>query len=420
MADRSGEASGTQRPSNGSASRLLRPQVLRDQNEERRASTWLELFFDLCFVVAVAALARGLHDDPTLGVTLGFLGLFVPVWWAWMGFTWYASAFDNDDVLYRTTMLAAMLCVLGLAASIEAVLSGDGAIGFVLAYVGLRLLLVGLYARARRHATGVVRRYCAIFAVGNSLGAAIWLASVLVPEPTRYGIWAVALLVEIVTPVLAWRSLPDPKVSFHPEHVPERYGLFTIIVLGESVLAVAAGTAGTEWALAAVAAGVFGFVIAACMWWLYFDYAGSSALTLGMRSGFFWGYAHLVIYASIAAFGVGTQFAMEGAARPETAAVIGASGGAFDAGMRAILAGGVAVYLVSVSFIHWVNRRSLDSRVAFARLGVAAGMIGLAAFGSAFSPLALVGLMAFAMVGLTAFEIQRSRMPGKPTIPLRS
>ena len=110
-------------------------------------------------------------------------------------------------------------------------------------------------------------------------------------------------------------------------------------------------------------------------------------------------------------------------ARPEVAAAIGApdgeTGGAFDAGARAILAGGVAVYLVSVSFLHRVNRRSLDGRVAFARLGVAAALICLSDFGSALSPLALVGLMAPGMVGLTAFEVRRSHIPGKPTIPPR-
>ncbi len=128
-------------------SRLRRPQLLRDFTEENRTSTWLELFFDLCFVVAVAALARRLHDDPTVAGALRFAGLFVPVWWAWMNFTWYATAFDNDDVLYRTTLLGAMLCTLWLAASIEGVYEGRS-FSFVLAYVALKLLLVGLFRGA--------------------------------------------------------------------------------------------------------------------------------------------------------------------------------------------------------------------------------------------------------------------------------
>jgi len=99
----------------------VRPQVLRnlthEQRAEERTSTWLELFFDLCFVVAVPALGRGLHDEPNLGGMLRFLDLFVPVWWSWMIFTWYATAFDNDDVPYRVTLFVAMLSIR-LAASV--------------------------------------------------------------------------------------------------------------------------------------------------------------------------------------------------------------------------------------------------------------------------------------------------------------
>ena len=228
-----------------------RPQNLRTLTEEQRAeertSTWLELFFDLCFVVAVAALARGLHDDPTLGGTLRFVGLFVPVWWSWMTFTWYATGFDNDDVPYRVTLLAAMLFMLGIAASVEGVGSDAGATaGFVVSYSALRLLLVWLFLRARSNVPSGIRRFVSLYAAGNGLGAVLWLASLLLPGSARYAARAVALSVELLAPILAVRALENPRVSYHPRHIAERYGLFTIIVLGESVLAVASGTAGTE------------------------------------------------------------------------------------------------------------------------------------------------------------------------------
>ena len=395
---------------------MLQPQVLRDPNEEHRASTWLELFFDLCFVVAVAALARGLHDDPTFGGTLRFLGLFVPVWWAWMGFTWYATGFDNDDVLYRITLLAGMLCVLWLAASIEGI--PDGAtLSFVLAFVALQLLLVGLFVRARLHAEherfAGVRPLTTIYAVGYLIGAGVWLASLLVPTPARYAVWAAALIVEIVTPILAVRAAYRgesyvPRV-FHPAHIPERYGLFTIIVLGESVLAVATGTAGTGWKPAAVMTGVFGFVVAACIWWIYFNHIQSSGLELSARAAFNWSYAHLLVYSGIAAFGVGTQLAIEGAARTAEVALAAAGApaggeGGWTLGARAILAGGAAAYLVAISFIHWVNQNSLRDRVLLARLGTALALVGLAALGSALVPLAFTGLVALAMLALATFE----------------
>ena len=390
-------------------SRFRRPQVLRNLTEEERAeertSTWLELFFDLCFVVAVAALARGLHDDPTLGGTLRFIGLFVPIWWAWMTFTWYATAFDNDDVPYRVTLLAAMLFMLGISASVEGVGAQPGAtVGFVVAYAALRLLLVWLFLRARSHTPSELRGFVAWYAAGNALGAVLWLASLLAPAPLLYVLWAVALSVELLAPILAVRTLDEPLVSFHPRHIAERYGLFTIIVLGESVLAVASGTAGTEWARAAVFTAALSFVVAACIWWIYFDYVEITGMELAPKPAFYWGYGHLAVYAAIAAFGVGAQLAIEGAAHVESAALAPAGGAGFGLAGQGILAGSVAVYLLAVSFVQYVNHHSLSERTALARLAVAAGLLILVILGGSLSPPVFAAAVALALAALTAFE----------------
>ena len=307
-------------------------------------------------------------------------------------------------------LLAGMLCILWLAASLDGVPEGR-VVSFVLSYVALKLLLSGLYVRASRYAADV-RAFAALYAAGNFTGAAIWLSSLLVAVPERYGVWALALFVELLTPILAVRAAYGgaayiPRV-FHPEHIAERYGLFTIIVLGESVLAVAVGTAQTGWEPMAVLAGVLGFVVAACFWWLYFDYVGSSALELSSRTSFYWGYGHLLIYAGIAAAGVGIQLTIEGADYVAEMALaadppIGEEGG-LKVGARAILGGGTALYLAAISFIHWVNRHSLDDRVVFARLGVAAALILLVALGSPLAPTLFAGLVALAMLSLTVFE----------------
>ena len=332
----------------GGTSPFRRPQLPRnltgEQRAEERTSTWLELFFELCFVVAVAALARGLHDDPTLGGTLRFVGLFVPVWWAWMTFTWYATAFDNDDVPYRVTLLAAMLFVLGIAASVEGVGEVAGATaGFVVAYAALRMLLVWLFLRARYHAPPDLRGFVVWYAAGNALGAALWLGSLLALAPALYVLWAVALSVELLAPILAVRTLAEPMMSFHPRHIAERYGLFTIIVLGESVLAVVSGTA-------------------ACIWWIYFDYVETTGMELASKPTFYWGYGHLAVYAAIAAFGV--QLAIEGSAHVESAALASAGGVEFGLAGRAILAASVAVYLLAVSFVQYVNRGAPSARAS--------------------------------------------------------
>jgi len=390
----------------------VRPQVLRnltpEQRSEERTSTPLELFFDLCFVVAVAALARGLHDEPNLGGTLRFLGLFVPVWWSWMIFTWYATAFDND-VPYRVTLLAAMLSMLGLAASVgEVGVEPDAAVSFVLAYASMRLLMTGLFLRAWRPAPASLRPFVILYAAGNALGAAVWLSSLLVPEPGRYAVWAVGLFVELLGPILAVRTLSNPRVSFHPRHIAERYGLFTIIVLGESVLAVAVGTADTDWEPSAVLTAVFGFVVAACVWWLYFDHVGSSGIELGPRPAFYWGYGHFAVYAGIAAFGVGAQLAIEAAAETEVALASAAPAGSdYDLGARLVLAGGVAIYLAGIAFVDRVNEGAAGDRAVLLRLATAAFLIVLALLGALLSPPAFVAVVTLALLALTALESLR-------------
>lgn len=179
-------------------------------------------------------------------------------------------------------------------------------------------------------------------------------------------------------------------------------------MLGESVLAIAAGTAGTDWALNAVLTGVFGFVAAACIWWLYFDHVGSAGLELGPRTAFYWGYGHLAVYAGIAAFGVGVQLAIEGAATAEELASVAAPPPAGERGVvsgaRAIFGGSVALYLAAIGFIHWVNEHTLDDRIVLVRLIAAVAAVGLAFFGFALSPPLFAASVALLLLALTTFE----------------
>jgi low temperature requirement protein LtrA len=133
-----------------------RPTLYVPLREGGRHATWLELFFDLVFVLAIAELARYLHDHLTVGGFLGFLFLFVPVWGMWMGYTYYADLFDVDGPAYRVAMLAAMLLSIALAVSVHGALDGGSssfvaALALALALVGIALsppVLVGLLALA--------------------------------------------------------------------------------------------------------------------------------------------------------------------------------------------------------------------------------------------------------------------------------
>ena len=399
------------------SSRFVRPQTMRnlasEGRAEERSSTWLELFFDLCFVVAVAALARGLHHDPTLEGMLRFLGLFVPVWWSWMIFTWYATSFDNDDVPYRVTLFVAMLSILGLAASVGRIgVDPSAVVGFVLAYSLMRLLVAGLFVRAGRNVPADLRPFVAYYAAGNIIGVTIWLSSLLVPAPFRYVLWAVGLAVELLGPILAVMTLDNPRITFHPRHIAERYGLFTIIVLGESVLAVTSGTAGTDWAPAAMLTAVAGFVAAACIWWLYFDHVGSSGIELGPRPAFYWGYGHYAVYAGIAAFGVGVLLAIESAA-PQYALAAGApTSEGYSLGARTVLAGGVMLFLLGIAFVDRINEGTRNDRVLIARLAAVALLIPITALGSLLSSLAFTVTVCLVLLALASYETLTEDVPG--------
>jgi low temperature requirement protein LtrA len=369
--------------------RHLRPVRLRAADEERHP-TWLELFFDLCFVAAVAALANGLHHHPDAGGVLTFAGLFIPVWWAWMGYTWYASAFDNDDVVFRVSWFAAMLLIVALASQSASVADGDGA-GFALAYGLLQLVLAALFLRARHRET-TAREFATRYATGDLLGAALWLASTLVHPPFQYLLWAAGMVILMATPplaVLAYRGK-----AFNAAHVAERYGLFTIIVLGESVVAVAAGLGGDRltWPQAVTAA--LGFGVAACLWWVYFGSVRWSSLTRdSLLRSFTWGYGHLLVFAGIAAAAVGVHLAAD------------AAGGhaELDAAGRWILAGGVLAFLAALLAIHYVTVMRWDG-LSTGRATVAALLVALAALGGGLGPLAFSGAVLGVLVALTVAE----------------
>lgn len=245
---------------------LVPPRLRTLEGGDGRRASYLELFFDLVFVVAIAQLAHELVLDHSLAGFGVFGALYLPVFIAWQGFSFYADRFDTDDVVFRVVMFTAMLVIAALAIQIPDVAHGKST-GFVLAYVLLRSLMVGLYLRSYRH-VAEARPLTGRYAWGYSIGITVWLLSLAFDPPARYVLWGVALAWEFSMPTLARRLFA--AIPVHASHVPERFALFTIIVLGETIVVVALGTAGSEWRLSAALVAVFGFVVAAAIWWVYF------------------------------------------------------------------------------------------------------------------------------------------------------
>jgi len=389
-------------------SRLVSPPRIRtlEEGEDERRATWLELFFDLVFVVAVAQLSNALSADMTLEGFLIFCGLFVPVWWAWVGYTFYADRFDTDDVVHRLLMLAGMFAVAALASVIPDAAIGDTS-PFALAYVAVLGFVIVLNARAWLHlpaARPLLNMYIPAFA----FAAALMLASVAVEPPLRYWIWAVALAVDVGTP-LASRARIE-AVPVHASHVPERIGLFTLIVLGETVLAVVVGTESVTWNLESGLVAALGFVVAASFWWLYFDYLdGEMLLGRSIWSGQAYVYAHLPLMAGVIALGVGTKYAIK-----ETA------GAALTESTRWILCGGIALAYAALALIHLAAARSRHDVDVWLRLGVASGALAIALVGGGLAPLPVMMLLAALVVGCVSVELalhDRHRHEAAPAVP---
>jgi low temperature requirement protein LtrA len=377
-----------------SLSRLLEPPRLRTRGrgaDEMRRATWLELFFDLVFVAAVSQLANSLSADPTPQRFFEFLGVFVPVWWAWMGFTFYANRFDTDDVFYRLLMLLAMFAVAVLATTIPSVFEG-ATTGFPIAYVAVRVVLLVLYARAARHVPEA-RALASSFLGAFGFALVIWLVSLAFEAPWAYVLWGVALGVELVAPIPAWRLLRDAPVD--RRHLPERFGLLTLIVLGESVLAVVLGVSKVSWDAGSAAAAATGFLVAAAIWWIYFDFLDEGALTSrGIFGGLTYTYMNYFVVVGLAALGVGVKLA-----------ILAAGGDHHYDGTSWILSAGLALTMVGLGVIQLVAGTVVVDADVVLRLLTAGVALLLIPFD--LSPLAVVSVFAAVLVAQVVFELAR-------------
>lgn len=375
----------------------IRPPQLRttETEKERKAVTWTELFYDLVFVVAVAGLGSRLLEDPTIRGAAVFTALFVPLWWAWVGFTFYADRYDTDDLGQRVLAVAQMVTIALMAASI----AGDETqsfVGFALAYVAARVILIVMYLRARRHVTET-RELVTGYVQGMTVAVAVWLISVFVPEPFRYVLWAIGLLIDFYN-VYRVRRI-QAKVPLDVAHLPERFGLFTILVLGESIAAVVAGLRHEGWIAGPVVTAVLAVGVAAGLWWVYFDNLDGTVVRrrADQKKAWkptVWIYGHLPLVIGLMATAIG----LEGA-------VIGAGGHDWPVNERWLLIAGVGGALVGIGIIELATERRDNAisrlkarwRVAGALVSVVIGL--LSAFVGALGTMIMLALLCAAQVG---------------------
>jgi low temperature requirement protein LtrA len=287
----------------------------RDPAQPHRAASTLELFFDLVFVVAVSIASAQLHHalshgDFVHGIT-SYAMVFFAVWWAWMNFTWFATSFDTDDWLYRVTTIVQMGGVLVFAAGIPAAFEeGDFTIP-VLGYIVMRIAMVAQWLRASRGA-GELRSATRSYALGIAAVQVLWVLFLLIPSgPVQIAAFVVFAVIEVSVPVFAEYRRQTP---WHPHHITERYGLFTLIVLGESLLASANAIIDASHELESlvplISISVLTLVVTASLWWVYFWPPHHRAITTFGRS-LRYGYTHYFVFAAAAAFSAGIEVELD-------------------------------------------------------------------------------------------------------------
>jgi len=386
---------------------LWQPPKLRinEEQEEERKATWLELFYDLIFVVAIAELSHSLSKDVSVRGFIGFVALFIPVWWCWLGATFYATLFDTDDTRDRLLTFLQMMIVAALAVNVHHGLSTSST-WFALSYVAVRCILIFQFIFAGYHVKQA-RPLTNWYAVGFSVGAGLWLTSIFVPIPWRFVLWGVGLILDFLIPLgtgyLATKIPPDIS------HVPERLGLFTIIVLGESIVAVVRGVAEQEWNFSSTLIALLGLSIAFSFWWLYFDSVSGSVLE-NMKTGrigmvLCWLYSHVILAIALAVTGVGVEH------------MISKSGeNILTEPERWLFCGAVTLCLTTLAltnFITCILEENNRARIlSIYRLGAAAFVLALAISGSYISPMVLSLLVAIACIVTVILDLSGKHESG--------
>ena len=324
------------------------PPRLRTLEESERTATWLELFYDLAFVAAVAMMGTRLVHDVAWSSIASYLGYFALVWWLWASHTFYADRYDTDDLIYRFLAGAQMVGVALIAVSVSLGEAGSTVV-FALGYTAVRVILLLLYARAYRH-VAATRELVRGYLIGFGSASALWLMSIVVPEPYRFWLWAVAFTVDLATPYVLRRV--QAAAPLDVSHLPERFGLFTILVLGESIVAVTVGLSHVSWQLSTTLVGILGLGIATCLWWINFDHLDGSVIRRrGDRRNWrptVWIYSHLPLAIGLAMLGVSIEIAI----------VAADHGHDYHDAERWLFVGSVALALAAMAAIQTATVRS--------------------------------------------------------------
>ncbi len=341
----------------------LRRMTGRDPHEAHRVATPLELLFDLTFATAFSLaagqfahlLAQG-HYAPAL---IGFAMAGFAICWAWVNFSWFASAYDTDDWIYRLATLVQMIGVLILAVGtprLFASLVHGGQADFsimVTGYVVMRIALVSQWLRAARE-DPVRRKACLTYAGLVTLVQIGWVVMALLPPPgVGAGLIAALWIAEFLTPVICERM--SGGTPWHAHHMVERYSLFALIALGEgiagTVTALNAVINHQGWTLDVALVSIAGAGLTFGLWWIYYILPSAPVIEAHRDRATVWGVGQIVLITTIVATGAGLHVSAFALAREMPMSALS---------VLLILAVPVGLFLATAYLIYYYLVRSFD------------------------------------------------------------
>ncbi len=343
----------------------LRRMSGRDPFEQHRVATPLELLFDLTFVVAfgvsASEFAHLLAENHVGAGLAGFAFATSAVCWAWINFSWFASAYDTDDWVYRLTtmlqMVGVIILALGVPQMYASIAEGKHVENQVMVagYVVMRIAMVFQWLRAARQ-DPQRRAACLTYAATITVAQAGWIGIIIAHTSVRVTLLLVVIMtaVELMGPWVA--ETRKGGTPWHAHHIAERYGLLAIIALGVGVIGTVASLSAVGdargWTMNAVLVAVAGTGLTFGMWWVYFGVPASELLHVHRERPFAYGYLHIVVFGSIVATGAGLHAA---AYSIEHHTKLGSVATVLSVAIP------VAVYIVSVYLLYTLLVRTWDA-----------------------------------------------------------
>ncbi|MEL6151999.1 MAG: low temperature requirement protein A, partial [Chloroflexota bacterium] len=369
-----------------------------------RTIGWLELFYDLVYVATLIQIGNFLSDNDTPLGFAQFLVLMAVVWWAWTGETFYQNRYVVDDLLHRVLVFAQMFAIASVGLSVSAAF-GDLYIQFTLAYVITRLMLVLMYARTYR-AHPESGKFARGYIIGFMAGIVIWLGSLALPAGYHWVGWLVGIVVEFSVPQLPGIVEERRKWGVDVHHISERFGIFTIIVLGESFVKVLDDAQGATIGVPELAFSTFGLLVVYSLWWLYFeDTAGKEVQFAQNFRANCWVYGHLPLATALVAFGV--------AAKKVFGNVIDYPGEAVTSDYRLLYTVSIVLFLLALALIDYGLEDDSTTRDQQTKIIVHLVCAAIVAFiGLVFTgvtPVQFVIMISLVMVGQVIFSIYQTR-----------